>query len=177
MNYFEQSAVLYYADFLSMQENNHPITDTCKYFFIHNTPINSCFLLDLEPFYDPENKYYKQALTQFELIKAKFGDEGIRSFIEDVCDIKACGCVSGERMLQRIHQYSTKKQKEHALNTYNNWKNNLNYKHIIKDDEGKPIIAKCTKEIAHIEKALGIRIESSLLESSRITDKDVEEHS
>lgn len=55
MTHLELNAILYYADFLSLKECGHPVTDNCKYFFIHGYPINSAFIVDLEPEYDPEN--------------------------------------------------------------------------------------------------------------------------
>lgn len=58
MNNIERNAILYYADFLSLKAVSHPVTDTCKYFFIHGAPINAAFILDLEPLYDEENPYF-----------------------------------------------------------------------------------------------------------------------
>ena len=43
MNQFEMSAVLYYADFLSLQYQNKPCTEQCKYFFIHGVPVNIAY--------------------------------------------------------------------------------------------------------------------------------------
>lgn len=103
MNKIELNAILYYADFLSMKHTSTPVTDNCKYFFIHGAPINSAFILDLEPVYDPTNIYFQQAKTEYEIIKNKFGDEGIESFIDDICCIKACGSVGAEQMLKCIH--------------------------------------------------------------------------
>ena len=102
----ELNAILYYADFLSMKETSTPVTDTCKYFFIHGTPINSCYIADVEPIYDPENEYFKQSKREFEQLKTRFGEEGAMSFIEDICSLKSCGAVNGERMLRCIHQYT-----------------------------------------------------------------------
>ena len=53
------NAVLYYADYLSLYYTSIPVTDTCKYFFIHGVPMNSCYIAGVEPFYDPENQYFK----------------------------------------------------------------------------------------------------------------------
>ena len=47
MTHLELNAILYYADFLSLKERNHPVTDNCKYFFIHGYPINSAFIVNL----------------------------------------------------------------------------------------------------------------------------------
>ena len=103
MNNIELNAILYYADFLSLKARCHPVTDTCKYFFIHGVPINSAFIVDLEPIYNVEDPYFKQAYAEYEIIKNKFGDEGIESFIDDICCIRACGSMDAERMLQCIH--------------------------------------------------------------------------
>lgn len=108
MNNIELNAILYYADFLSLKDISQPVTDNCKYFFIHGAPVNSLFIIDLQPVYDEENKYIQQAMQEYQLIRNKFGEEGVESFIDDVCCIKACGMVDAERMLRCIHQYSTK---------------------------------------------------------------------
>lgn len=99
MNEIELNAILYYADFLSLKHTNHPVTDNCKYFYIHGAPINSLFILNLKPEYDEQDIYFKQAKFEYETIKNKFGEEGINSFIEDVCNIRACGTVDARRML------------------------------------------------------------------------------
>lgn len=44
MNQFELSAILFYADFLSMQETSTAVTDTCKYFYIYDIPVNICII-------------------------------------------------------------------------------------------------------------------------------------
>ena len=43
MNTIELNAILYYADYLSLRSISTPVTDNCKYYFIHNTPINSAY--------------------------------------------------------------------------------------------------------------------------------------
>ena len=95
MNDIELNAILYYADFLSLKDVSQPVTDNCKYFFVHGAPVNSLYIIDLEPIYDENNQYFQQARVE--------------SFIEDVCSIRACGSVDAERMLKCIHQYSSKK--------------------------------------------------------------------
>lgn len=52
MTHAELNAILYYADFLSLKSESIPVTDNCKYFFIHGCPINSAYIVDLEPEYD-----------------------------------------------------------------------------------------------------------------------------
>ena len=59
LNQIELNAVLYYADVLSLIDTNTTVTDNCKYFFIYGVPTNASFLIDSEPFYNPENKYFQ----------------------------------------------------------------------------------------------------------------------
>ena len=54
----ESNAILYYADFLSLKYESHPVTDNCKYFYIRGVPINSAYILGMTPEYDEERKYY-----------------------------------------------------------------------------------------------------------------------
>lgn len=83
--------------------------------------MNACFIAGVEPMYDPENQYFKRSIEEYNMIKSQFGPEGIASFIDDMCNLKACGCVSGEMMLDCIHYYSPKRKHKEALNTYKNW--------------------------------------------------------
>lgn len=157
MNKIELNAILYYADFLSMKAKSQPVTDTCKYFFVHGAPINSAFIVDLEPIYESDNEFFQQALAEYTLIRDKFGDEGIDSFIDDICSIKACGSVDGHRMLQCIHQFSNKYDKKQAFKQFQEWKNNQIYTHIITNEDGKQEERPYTKYTYHVERMLGRR--------------------
>lgn len=172
----ERSTILFRAGCLSLQDTNTSVTDTCKYFFVHGAPINSCYIAKVEPFYDENSVYLKQAQTEYELIRNSLGQDGVDSYIGEIACIKACGAVDAERILQHIYRFAGNKKLQKAIQKYNNWKNNLSYKHIIKNDEGEPTIAVCGKELAHVEKALGMRIESSLVESSKIDDRELEKN-
>ena len=155
MNQIELNAILYYADFLSLKAKNQPVTDNCKYFFIHGAPINSAYILNLEPVYDEQNKYFQQARDEYLIIRNKFGEEGVESFIDDICCIKACGSVNAERMLQCIHQFSSKKDRKQAFSTYYDWKNKQVYTHITINEDGDPLERQCTRYVYHAEKMLG----------------------
>ena len=120
INHIELNAILFYADFLSLKAISQPVTDNCKYFFIHGYPINSAFIVDLEPEYDPENQYIMQAVQEFQAIRDKYDEDAAMSFIDDICSIKACGSVSAEQMLKCIHRYSTKQERKTALNVLKN---------------------------------------------------------
>ena len=155
MNNIELNAILYYADFLSMKAISQPVTDNCKYFFIHGTPINSAFILDLEPVYDETNRYFQQAKVEYEILRDKFGEDGVESFVDEICSIKAAGSVDAERMLQCIHQFNNKKGRKMAFNAYYKWLNNQKYTHIITDEDGTPQEKPCSKYIYHVERMLG----------------------
>ena len=164
MNNIELNAILFYSDFLSLKAISQPVTDNCKYFYIHGFPINSAFILDLKPEYDEQNRYFRQAVVEYELIKNKYGDDGVESFIDDICSIRACGCVDAERMLKCIHQYSTKKERKEAFGIYYDWKNSQMYTHITINEDGDPQEKECSKYVYHAERMLG---KSGLVRSIR----------
>lgn len=171
MTHIELNAVLYYADFLSLKHCGHPVTDNCKYFFIHGCPINSAFILDLEPEYDIENQYLSQAIAEFDVIKNKYDDEAAMSFIDDICSIKACGSVDAEQMLKCIHRFSNKHERKMAFNAYNEWLKNQNYFHITINEDGNPQQTKCTRYFKHAEKSLERR---GILASTRFIRESLE---
>lgn len=162
INYIELNAILYYADFLSIQEVNHPITDTCKYFFINGAPINASFIAETEPFYNEDNEYFKQSKNTYLLLRNKFGEDGVMSFIDDVCSLRACGCVGGIDMLRCARQYDSKFEKKLALKDYNNWVNSLKYTHLTQEEDGKFKRVACSKHIAHLERSTGAATEPQL---------------
>ena len=155
MNHIELNAILFYSDFLSLKETSQPVTDNCKYFYIHGVPINSAFILNLEPNYDPQNRFFQQAMAEYSIIKEKYGEEGVETFIDDVCCIKACGCVDATRMLNCIHQYSGKHERKQAFNTYNNWKKYQIFYHLTTNENGDKEQTECTKYVYHAERMLG----------------------
>jgi hypothetical protein len=138
MNNIELNAILFYADYMSLRDTNQPVTDNCKYFYIHGAPINAAYIVDLEPEYDETNPYFTQAYAEYKLIKDKYGDEGIESFIDDICAIRACGSVNAIQMLTRIHQFSDKKSRKRAFSKYYEWLNNQEYFHIAINEDGNP---------------------------------------
>lgn len=157
MNEIEHNAILFYADFLSLQRENHPVTDNCKYFFIHGFPINSAYIVDMEPEYDINDKYIEQASQEFQAIKDKYDEDAAMTFIDDICSIRACGSVDAERMLKCIHQFSNRYEKKQAMNAYYNWKKQQFYSHITFDENGDPQTKQCTRYVKHAEKSLAKR--------------------
>lgn len=157
MNNIELNAILFYADYMSLKDICQPITDNCKYFYIHGCPINAAYIVDLEPEYDETNKYFIQAYAEYQLIKDKYGEEGIESFIDDICAIRACGSVDALQMLTRIHQFSDKKSRKKAFSLYYEWKDNQQYSHITINDDGDPQEKQCTRYVSHTETMLNRR--------------------
>lgn len=153
MNDVEINAILYYADFLSLKKTCTPVTDNCKYFFIYGVPINSAYLVNSSPDYDKENPYFIQAYNEYNAIKDKFGEDGVNSFIEDICSINACGSVDAERMLYHIHWCSNYRERKQAFKAYNQWLQNQKYTHIVFDEDGNPYEKECTRYVSHFEKS------------------------
>ena len=155
MNEAELSAILFYADFLSLKAVSRPVTDNCKYFYVYGIPMNSAFILNMQPEFDEQDEYYKQALAEYTIIRDKYGEEGLQSFIDDICSIRACGCVDAERMLKCIHQYSGKKERKQSFDTYNNWKKQYIFSHLTINENGDPQEKECSKYVYHAERMLG----------------------
>lgn len=103
MNDITLNAILFYADYLSLRELSIPVTDNCKYFFIHQQPVNTAFIAGTEPFYDEENEYYQQAKFELEKISDMFENDGVMSFVNDIGMLQAGGMCDGERLLKYIH--------------------------------------------------------------------------
>lgn len=115
MNKVKLNCILYYADYLSLKGSSKPVTDNCKYFFVHSHPVNSAYIAGVEPEYDENNKYFIQAYDDYDRIKEMFEEEGALSFIDDICFLRACGMVDATRMLQHIHMFSTKYERKKAF--------------------------------------------------------------
>lgn len=164
MNNIELNAILFYADYMSLKDICQPVTDNCKYFYIHGCPINAAYIINLEPEYDETNKYFIQAYSEYQLIKNKYGEEGIESFIDDICAIRACGSVNAEQMLTRIHQFSDKKSRKKAFGLYYEWRDKQQYSHLTINEDGDPQEKQCTRYVSHTERMLEKR---GLLKSSQ----------
>lgn len=151
LNNIELNIILYYADFLSLKQESIPVTDNCKYYFIHGVPVNSAYIVGLEPFYNTENPHYQQAYIEYKKLKNNLDDDTINGFIEGICNLRALGCVDAEDMLKCIHQFSSKMDRKTAFARYEKWKNSQTYTHTILNDEGDEVEQECTKYVAHYE--------------------------
>lgn len=154
MNNIELNAILYYADFLSLQAISIPVTDNCKYFYIHNTPINSCYILDLQPIYDESNQYFQQAIQEYTILRDKFGEDGVLTFVEKLANLGPCGAVTAEQMLKCIHNFSNKTERKQAFKKYYKWKNNKKYVHTTTNEDGEQEEHECSMYVYHVERCL-----------------------
>lgn len=152
MNEIELSAVLFYADFLSLEHSNQTVTDTCKYYWIYGVPINACIIAGVQPEYDINNYYFQQAYKEFMIIEDKFGIDGIYSFLGDLCNLRITGSVNAEQMLKYIYRFDTKKKRNKAFEKYRKFIKNQTYKHITYGIDG-PEETECTKYVAHTEQS------------------------
>ena len=94
MNEAELSAILYYADLLSMKSTSHPITNNCKYFFVHKTPMHISFIVNQLPQFDKEDQYFQQSLNEYRMLTDKYGNDGAMSFINNLCNLGVAGSVN-----------------------------------------------------------------------------------
>lgn len=154
MSKFEFNSILFYADFLSLKDRSIPLTQPCKYFFVHGYPVNAAYIAQVIPDVDLDNDYIKQALSEYKLLQDKFGQDGVDSFINSICSIQSSGMVDAERLLKYIHQFSSKTERKLALKTYYNHINNLTYTHETINEDGDPQETECTRYVAHAERVL-----------------------
>lgn len=163
MNIIELSAILYYADFLALKMENRTVTDNCKYMFICSTPINSAYVIDKDPFYDPEDKYYIQAYTEYNSIKDKFGQEGALDFVSNLCDIQALGVINAKQMLGVIFRFSNKYERNQAMQRYEGWKSRQHYTHLVIDEDNQ-VRKECSRYVARQEQGTDTQPQYTVLE-------------
>ena len=172
MSNFELNSILFYADFLSLKDRSIPITQPCKYFFVHGYPVNAAYIAQVFPDVDIMNKYWLQASSEYKMLQDKFGQDGVDSFINSICSIQSSGMVDAERLLKYIHQFSSKSERKQALKTYYDYINSLKYTHITINEDGDPQETECTRYVEHAEKVLERR---GIRKSLKIDGDSVEE--
>ena len=149
MNEAELSAILYYADLLSMKSTSHPITNNCKYFFVHKTPMHISFIVNQLPQFDKEDQYFQQSLNEYRMLTDKYGNDGAMSFINNLCNLGVAGSVNGLQMLKYIHRYTDKYNKYKAFKEYGQYIKNQKYTFQSRNDDGELETRSCTKYIAN----------------------------
>ena len=149
MNEAELSAILYYADLLSMKSTSHPITNNCKYFFVHKTPMHISFIVNQLPQFDKEDQYFQQSLNEYRMLTDKYGNDGAMSFINNLCNLGVAGSVNGLQMLKYIHRYTDKYNKYKAFKEYGQYIKNQKYTFQSRNDDGELETRTCTKYIAN----------------------------
>lgn len=151
MNEFELSAILFYGDFLSLKNISKPLTESCKYFYIHGVPMNISLILNQKPIYDMDNMYFKQALEQYTILKNKYGEDGVLTFIDNICNLGVAGSVNAIQMLKYIHRYDDKDQRDTAFGIYKHNRKNKKYTHKVRNNDGDIVEEECSKYINHYE--------------------------
>lgn len=146
-----QSYVLFYADYLSLRDTYIPITDNCKYYYILGMPINVTRLVGYEPVYNKESKYYIQAYQELDQIRNNAGLEALSTFIRDLCNVFALGCINGEQMLKCILCYDNSKVRKKAINKYKQHMKDIQHTHVVKNDDGDDISEPCSKYVHHVD--------------------------
>ena len=145
MNQFEMSAVLYYADFLSLQYQSKPCTQQCKYFFVHGVPINIAYIVEQDPVYDIDNQWFQKSLKEYSMLKHKFGEDGAMSFIKNLCNLGVAGSVNATQMMKYIHRYDDKQERDKAFRAFKFNRSKMKYTHLTRNDDGEIIEEECTK--------------------------------
>ena len=112
-------------------------------------PINCTKIVNSEPVYDVQNKYYVQAYQELTQIRNKVGLQALASFIRDLCNVFALGCINGEQMLKCILCYDSSKVRKKAITKYKEYMKNIKYTQNVRDDDGNIIQEPCTKYIYH----------------------------
>ena len=149
MNEAELSAILYYADLLSMKSTSHPITNNCKYFFVHKTPMHISFIVNQLPQFDKEDQYFQQSLKEYRMLTDKYGNDGAMSFINNLCNLGVAGSVNGLQMLKYIHRYTDKYNKYKAFKEYGQYIKDQKYTFQSRNDDRELETRPCTKYIAN----------------------------
>ena len=149
MNEAELSAILYYADLLSMKSTSHPITNNCKYFFVHKTPMHISFIVNQLPQFDKEDQYFQQSLNEYRMLTDKYGNDGAMSFINNLCNLGVAGSVNGLQMLKYIHRYTDNYNKYKAFKEYKQYIKDQKYTFQSKNDDGEIETRSCTKYISN----------------------------
>lgn len=152
MNQFEMSAILYYADFLSLQYSNKPCTESCKYFFVHGVPMNVAYIVDQEPVYDVDDQWFQKSLEEYSMLKHKFGDDGAISFLKNLCNLGSAGSVNATQMMKYIHRYDEKQERDKAFRLFKLNRSKKKYTHLTRNDDGDITQKECSKYVAHAER-------------------------
>ena len=152
MGQLEMSAILYYADFLSLQYQDKPCTESCKYFFVHGVPMNIAYLINQEPVYDVDNQWFQKSLKEYSMLKHKFGDDGAISFLKNICNLGVAGSVNATQMMKYIHRYDEKSERDKAFMRFKQNRSKKIYTHITRNDDGEITQEQCSKYVAHSER-------------------------
>jgi hypothetical protein len=106
-------------------------------------------LYDSQPFYSIEDEYYIQAFDEITMMYDKVGLDGVKSFVDNICNLKVMGCIDAKLMLKQVHQFSSSIERNTAFKDYQRWLNTQHYSHLQLNDKGDLERVECTRYIAH----------------------------
>ena len=112
--------------------------------------MNISYIAGVDPMYDKHNPYVVQATEAYKILKKQFGEDGILSFLDNICNLGVSGCVTGESMLKHIHRDSDRYIRSKAYRKYNEFKQNQSYHYVTQGEHG-PETKECTKYVAHVQ--------------------------
>ena len=96
--------------------------------------------------------YFKQALEQYTILKNKYGEDGVLTFIDNICNLGVAGSVNAIQMLKYIHRYDDKDQRDTAFWIYKHNRKNKKYTHKVRNNDGDIVEEECSKYINHYER-------------------------
>lgn len=85
------------------------------------------------------------------MLKCKYGEEGVKSFLKNICNLGIAGSVNATQMMKYIHRYDEKYERDKAFRLFKINRSKKKYTHIIHNDDGEVIEEECSKYVAHAE--------------------------
>lgn len=88
-------------------------------------------------------------MEELDAIHKKYGKDGVMSYIDDICYIRACGAVDAETMLNYSLRWAAPETKKRARTEYNQYLQDQHYYITITDEDGLPKQIECTRYVAY----------------------------
>lgn len=146
--------LIYYSQYLSIEDRYIPLLWS-NFFNINNIPYLSAIIAEPKVDYSElstidieENTmhYMQKALEDIANIHKQFGFDGVKQFINGICDIQGRPSVNPYGMLFYILKDKDKIERNKAYKTMGDDESNKKYTKIVIDEEEKEI--ECTKYAA-----------------------------
>ena len=56
--------------------------------------MNIAYIVDQQPIYDVEDPWLQKSIKEYSMLKNKFGEDGVLSFINNICNLGVAGSVN-----------------------------------------------------------------------------------